>query len=405
MNAQYDMYISVTGAPVQLYLNGVDFIFDSHPDIYVMDYGLYLPDYLDEKAFAVPALCQNAVEVPRAKLQTGVLGKVFSALNMKPQSDSNDYDDSVEEKFKQFIQKHSKQYANKEEFVRRLEIFKNTLNFIEEHNSNPKKTHTVALNHFADMTDEEFKSNIIPKVKRPLDNKATSAHQISGLTLPPTVDWRQQGAVNPVKDQGVCGSCFAFGSTGSLEGVYKIASGKLVSLSEQQIVDCAWSTEGGEGGVQGCNGGYASAVYQWMINNGGVATESSYPYLMQNGFCKANDHSSGVVVKGYVNVTSGEASLQDAIANKGPVAVAIDASHPPFRYYLSGVYYQPDCKNDIDDLDHEVLAVGYGTLQGQDYWLVKNSWSTYWGDAGYVMMARNKNNNCGIATQANYPIV
>merc|ERR1711879_789958 len=140
------------------------------------------------------------------------------------------------------------------------------------------------------------------------------------------------------------------------------------------------------------------------MTNGGISTESSYPYLMQNAWCHSNE-MSGVTVLSYVNVTSGsESDLTDAVATAGPIAVAIDASWPSFRFYQSGVYYEPSCKNGVDDLDHAVLAVGYGTEMGQDYYLVKNSWSTYWGDQGYIKMSRNRDNNCGIATQAVYPM-
>jgi len=171
-------------------------------------------------------------------------------------------------------------------------------------------------------------------------------------------------------------------------------------------LDCSWASWGGQGGNLGCDGGYASSAMQWIVNNGGIATEASYPYLQQDGWCDHNDRSSGISLKGYVNVTSGsESALQSAVATNGPVAVAIDAAHLEFRFYASGVYYNPKCKNDINDLDHEVLAVGYGSENGQDYWIVKNSWSTTWGDKGYVKMARNHGNNCGIATQATYPMV
>jgi len=142
---------------------------------------------------------------------------------------------------------------------------------------------------------------------------------------------------------------------------------------------------------------------QWIINNGGIATERSYPYLSQDHYCVA-DLYSGVSLKGYVNVTGLEKGLQSAAA-LGPVAVAIDAAHIQFEFYSEGVYYNPACNSSIDALDHEVLVVGYGSDNGQDYWLVKNSWSTHWGNNGYIKMARNMDNNCGIATQPNYPIV
>jgi cathepsin L len=209
-----------------------------------------------------------------------------------------------------------------------------------------------------------------------------------------------------VKDQGVCGSCWTFGTAGSIEGAYFVQTGNLVSISEQQILDCAWGTW--VTGNSGCDGGFAPNAYEWIMQNGGLALENTYKYLMMDHWCNAFDKSSGVQVTGYVNITSGdEDALVDAIATAGPCAIAIDASHPSFTFYTGGVYYEPQCKNGINDLDHEVLAVGYGTDEdtGLDYFLVKNSWSTHWGVEGYVRMSRNRNNNCGVATSANYPIV
>lgn len=289
-----------------------------------------------------------------------------------------------------------------------MSIWKTFKDYIDTHNHLNQSSYSLAINQFADMTTQEFLKKIIPKVKRFSENNgAASYHPIPSpevlANLPSFVNWTASGAVTRVKDQGVCGSCWTFGSTGSLEGVWYLKNKQLISLSEQQLVDCAWGY--GFGGVNlGCGGGFASGAYQWIINNKGIATETRYPYIMQNDYCRAYDHSSGVTISAYVNVTSSEDALQDAVATIGPVAVAIDASHPSFRFYTSGVYYEPACQNGVNDLDHEVLAVGYGTQDGQDYWLVKNSWSIYWGNLGYVQMSRNRDNNCGIATQATYPI-
>merc|ERR1712013_492973 len=163
--------------------------------------------------------------------------------------------------------------------------------------------------------------------------------------------------------------------------------------------------DGEEGEEEEGEGEEDFRVYQWMIKHGGIPTEASYgPYLGQDSYCNLNKSTMGLKIKGWVNVTSGDLDgLKVAIAAHGPVSVAIDASHKSLGFYSNGVYYEEDCNNDIDGLDHAVLAVGYGEILGQKYWLVKNSWSTYWGNDGYVLMSQ-KDNNCGVATAATYVI-
>jgi C1A family cysteine protease len=319
--------------------------------------------------------------------------------------------------FEKHLRKYGKSYPHPVEYSRRLAIFKQNWEFIQQYNKLNTGV-TLAMNHFGDWSAEEFRQVMLPKSRnKRLGSKkdestgsAAAAEHNSRLVaaaLPSTVDWVAKGAVTPVKDQGACGSCWTFGTTGTVEGAHFIKHGKLLRLSEQQIIDCAWGYEwSGPGGNLGCDGGYAAGALQWLIDNGGIAREEHYPYLMEDAFCLASDIGSGARVTGYVNVTAfSEPALQAAVALNGPVAVAIDAAHPEFTFYSSGVYYNPRCGSSLDALDHEVLAVGYGVYQGQEYWLVKNSWSTHWGMNGYVMMARNRNNNCGIASQANYAIV
>jgi len=382
-----------TGEPFRLIMHGYDYIWGSHPDVYVLEFGKYIPNYNNASAFDIPAYCTNEThdlslfyETNRQKLQMSRL--LPSSRN-------------IEEDFRQFATKFDREFNSFEEVEMRLSVFKTHFDYIEWFNSQ-ENSFKLAINHFADMTEEEFRRQIIPHLERPPNNGATYVHPPPESTaeLPAYVNWRLKNAVTQVKDQGCCGSCWTFGTTGSLEGAWSIKTGNLISLSEQQIVDCAWPFA-----VQGCGGGYAANAFEFIMSNGGIGTEKSYPYLMQDGYCH-KDTSSGVSVSGYVNVTAfSESALQDAVANAGPVAVAIDAAHPMFRFYTSGVYYNPRCKSAIDDLDHEVLAVGYGKEDGQDYWLVKNSWSIFWGDRGYIKMARNRDNNCGIASCANYPLV
>ncbi|CAF0715465.1 unnamed protein product [Adineta steineri] len=230
------------------------------------------------------------------------------------------------------------------------------------------------------------------------------AFDILGFTHYLTVfllDWRNQSVVEAVKDQGVCGSCWAFSTAGAIESAYAIKNGTLLSLSEQQLNDCS----GGDGN-EGCNGGMTDNGFVYVINAGGIETESSYPYKTVDQACMFNATDIAVKVCDFVQLASGdEAVLQQAVATVGPISVSIDASHSSFHLYESGVYNEPTCSQTLFDLDHAVLLIGYGTDGGDDYWLIKNSWGTSWGEQGYIKMARNQNNQCGIATFANYPII
>lgn len=220
------------------------------------------------------------------------------------------------------------------------------------------------------------------------------------IEVPNKIDWRQQGAVTPVKDQGQCGSCWAFSATGALEGQHFRKTNRLVSLSEQNLVDCSKDY-----GNDGCNGGLMDNAFKYINVNKGIDTETSYPYEAKDDTCRYNLNDVGAEDKGFVDIPSGnEKKLKEAVATVGPVSVAIDAANPSFQLYASGVYFEPQCSS--ENLDHGVLAVGYGTdKKSGDYWLVKNSWGDSWGDDGYIKMSRNKENNCGIATQASYPLV
>jgi cathepsin L len=292
--------------------------------------------------------------------------------------------------------KYQKNYLSAEEDAVRKAIFTKNVAYINKHNAEGH-SYELGMNQFGDLTNAEYQSRYLIKYKR--TSVANETHVIHGGADPSEVDWRTKGYVTPIKDQGQCGSCWSFSTTGSFEGAHFKATGKLVSFSEQNLVDC--STKQGN---QGCNGGLMDNAFQYIISNGGLDTESSYPYTARDGTCKYNPANSGGTLSKFVDVTSGsEAALEDAVANIGPVSVAIDASHNSFQFYKKGVYNEPLCS--AKNLDHGVLAVGYGTDAGKDYWLVKNSWGTSWGDQGYIMMTRNKRNQCGIATAASYPIV
>ncbi|XP_017331438.1 cathepsin L isoform X3 [Ictalurus punctatus] len=266
------------------------------------------------------------------------------------------------------------------------------------------KSYRLGMNYFADMSNQEYRESVFKgclgsfnSTKR--DSAVTFLRQAGGAVLPDTVDWRVKGYVTEVKDQKNCGSCWAFSATGALEGQTFRKTAKLVSLSEQQLVDCSWVV-----GNMGCEGGWMDTAFEYVKENGGLDTEYSYPYEAEDRFCRYNPATVGAICNGYVDIWyEDENALQEAVATIGPISVAIDAGHISFQLYESGVYDEPDCSS--TELDHGVLAVGYGTDYGQDFWLVKNSWGLNWGNNGYIKMSRNKGNQCGIATKASYPLV
>jgi cathepsin L len=278
-----------------------------------------------------------------------------------------------------------------EEFGTRYSNFKNNMDFVR--NFQPT-TFEVELNEFADLSIDEFNARFkgLNYVYEP-----KFVEEIAFPDAPASIDWRDKGAVSHIKNQGQCGSCWSFSAAGSIEGQHFLSTGKMVTFSEQNLMDCSTSY-----GNMGCNGGLMDYAFKYVINNKGLDTETSYPYTARDGSCHYSASNSGGTISGYTDVAQGsETALVNAIGSIGPISVAIDASHQSFQLYSKGVYYEPACSS--TQLDHGVLAVGYGTTGGQDYYIVKNSWGTSWGQAGYIQMARNRNNNCGIATSASYP--
>ncbi|KAF5892497.1 cathepsin L1-like, partial [Clarias magur] len=233
------------------------------------------------------------------------------------------------------------------------------------------KSYRLDMNIFADMDDKEYRETVLKGCLASLNrtkkhSAATFFRQAAGIVLPDTVDWREKGYVTEVKDQGPCGSCWAFSATGSLEGQTFRKTGKLVSLSEQQLVDCSKPY-----GNRGCFGGWMDWAFQYIIHNNGIDTEESYPYMARDMPCRFNPATVGAICTGYVDINRGdEKALQQAVATIGPISVAIDASKHSFKFYKSGIYDETDCSS--TEVDHAVLIVGYGTEGGNDYWLVKN---------------------------------
>jgi cathepsin L len=302
--------------------------------------------------------------------------------------------------WEEFKRAHNKQYDSQFDFVRRL-IWESNLKYVQRHNMEHdmgKHSYSLGMNQFADLTHEEFKAMYLSKTPVQPTNGTLFMSPLNVKHLPAALDWRTQGYVTPVKDQGQCGSCWSFSATGSLEGQYFRKNGELVSFSEQQLVDCSKSF-----GNMGCNGGLMDSAFKYIKQNG-IERESDYPYTARDGKCSFNAGKVVTKVTGYVDVPSkNEQKLLEAVATVGPVSVAIDAGHRSFQLYKTGVYDETSCSS--VSLDHGVLAIGYGSEAGKDYWIVKNSWGLSWGQQGYIMMSRNKKNQCGIATMASYPLL
>jgi C1A family cysteine protease len=308
----------------------------------------------------------------------------------------------LEKAFEQFQKDFHKKYEESEK-QHRFNAFVENFNFVQRRNAEVAGAFQVAINQFADMTPDEFSLTHggLLQTSRPFEGlKYLGTHQYSGTALPASVDWTAKSAVTPVKNQQQCGSCWAFSSTGALEGAFAIATGKLVSFSEQQLVDCSKAF-----GNQGCSGGLMDNAFTYEEGTA-ICTEDSYPYTAQVGVCKASNCTAGApkgAVTGFkdVNINDTQA-LMEAVAQQ-PVSVAIEADQMSFQLYHGGVL-TTDCGS---KLDHGVLVVGYGTDNGVDYWKIKNSWGPQWGESGYIRIKRGLlgPGECGIKSDPSYPVV
>ncbi|KAM1605687.1 hypothetical protein PS2_026396 [Malus domestica] len=299
--------------------------------------------------------------------------------------------------FASFAHRYGKKYESAEEMKLRYEIFLENKKLIRSTNRKGL-SYTLAVNRFADWSWEEFARHRLGAAQN-CSATTKGNHKLTDAVLPESKNWKEEGIVTPVKDQGHCGSCWTFSTTGALEAAYVQAFGKQISLSEQQLVDCA-----GDFNNNGCNGGLPSQAFEYIKYNGGLDTEAAYPYVGVDGACKFSSENVGVHVVDSVNITLGaEEELKHAVAFVRPVSVAFQVVQS-FRFYKSGVYTSDTCGSSSMDVNHAVLAVGYGVEDGVPFWLIKNSWGQSWGDNGYFKMEYGKN-MCGVATCASYPVV
>jgi C1A family cysteine protease len=303
------------------------------------------------------------------------------------------------------------------EFLHMLANWKNNDQIIEETNAK-NLTYTLGHNAFSGMNSEEFAEHMHFGLNRDLIASAVGLRGFSETldlaALPTSVDWRSKGAVTPVKMQGQCGSCWSFSTTGALEGIYAIKRGNLVSFSEQQLVDCNFIRAGGTS--LGCNGGDMKSAMEWIGKNNGLCTESAYPYVSgetkTNGPCqKTCSIVSGSDISTTVSVSANSDNAMMTALAQQPVSIAVQADQSSFQLYKSGVF-TGTCGT---DLDHGVLLIGYGTMNGSDYYIMKNSWDVTWGSQGYMYMARGLDasgkpynggkGQCGLLMQGVYPVL
>lgn len=320
--------------------------------------------------------------------------------------------DHVDHEFEKFAKQHDKQYESNAHLHKGWHNFLHNLRFINSKNRQ-LQTYKLAVNKFADNNQRDLsylRGRIQTKKSGESNGGLDYAQHHKSLKnsngsykqkLPDSWDWTIRGAVTPVKDQAVCGSCWSFGTSGTVEGAYFVKTGKLLRLSQQQMIDCSWPNQN-----NGCDGGEDFRAYQYIMKAGGLATEEDYGHYMGvDGKCHDLSVKKAAQISGWYNVTVNDReALKHAIVTYGPVSVSIDASQPTFTFYSHGVYYDEKCNNNPDGLDHAVLAVGYTELDGKFVWQVKNSWSTNWGNNGYIMMSAEKN-NCGVMDAPTVPII
>lgn len=307
---------------------------------------------------------------------------------------STDEISATEYKFMGYLSQYNKSYGTVAEYKFRLAQFQKRVAEHERFNAIEGQTSTQGVNHLTDRTDDEIK--LLNGFKE-MPTKTEKNYVAFDASASAPIDWRKKGGVTPVKDQGQCGSCWSFSTTGAMEGAHFVASGNLVSLSESNLVDCSWLNHG-------CNGGMMDLAFRYAESNP-LETEAEYPYVAHTGiFACKYDKSKGVVgVKTYNDVTPRSSDALKAALQHGPVSVAIEADQPVFHQYTGGIITSSSCGT---SLDHGVLAVGYGVDSAKgEYYIVKNSWTTGWGEQGYVRIGvADGAGICGIQSQPSYPV-
>lgn len=345
----------------------------------------------------------------------------YGRLTLSMVSDYLDHDfkeKSIAENWQTFKAKSGAAFTSDEEENDRMGVFAENYARIISHNAEMRTRaknegkndtdYTLGVNEFSTLTDDEFKKIHIHELplRSPTELEEVEKHvdvedhsdNRTRAGLPSSFNWCNKNGCTAVKNQGNCGGCWAFSITGAIEGALLAKTGQLKSLSEQQLIDC---THTRQYATYGCHGGWPDSGFRYVQTNP-LADSRSYPYQARETSCQAR--RGNVKIRSYGMIRQNdEEHLRSVVVNYGPVAIAMDASLWSFRYYSGGIYSDRSCNKYSQN--HAVLVVGYGSQNGQDYWLIKNSWGAGWGERGYFKLARNRNNMCAVGTYGAYPIL
>ncbi|GBF93582.1 hypothetical protein Rsub_06302 [Raphidocelis subcapitata] len=401
---EYFFYVTTDGAPVKLHSVGRDFFEHSHYDEYIYDFTAWQPGPVDPSVFKLPDLCSGLEAAPgEARRGAGALlaAAALPAAHLEGRDRAH---------YVAFSRQQGREHEGPEDFARRAAAFGENKARIDAHNAAVVRggpdapTHTLALNRFGDWTREEREGallgrGLVRSGKPRMPPLEVFQRTLPDEELPDSLDWRGSPADFAVKDQAQCGSCYAFAATGTLEGAWFVHTGNGRSFSEQQMIDCAWDE-----GPKGCDGGDPIDVFEYVAKKGGIAQTQDYPYRGLNGYCRDNVTRMEGLFRGYARVPSrDEAAVREALLMHGPLSVGVDADFD-FAFYSGGIYHEKRCALRPAKLNHAVVLVGYGSDRGRGFWVVKNSWSKYWGVDGYIKI-RRAGNDCGIASDAVYALV
>ncbi|CAD5205991.1 unnamed protein product [Bursaphelenchus okinawaensis] len=302
-------------------------------------------------------------------------------------------------KFQSFAETHQKTYTSVEEAHERFQIYKSNHLQLQVYQQVEQGTAQYGETQFMDLTPEEFRTQVLSNINAAevAPVKRLTVDELANLevTLPTAKDFRSEGLVTPVKNQGSCGSCWSFSVTGNVEGQWKKKTGELVSLSEQELVDCDRKDHG-------CNGGYMTWTYNEIIRLGGLVKEEDYKYTAVEGKCKIDQYDFVAYINDSIHLPANEQKIQQYLFNHGPVSIAVNAN--PLQFYGGGIHHPPKMFCNPKALNHALLLVGYGEEEGKPFWIVKNSWGTGWGEEGYFRLYRGEN-VCGVAELATSAII